>query len=404
MGEGIDDIRTGCVIAGGGPAGMMLGLLLARKGVEVIVLEKHADFLRDFRGDTIHPSTLEVMKQLGLLEDFLKRPHQKVARLSAFFGETEVPFADFSHLKVACPYVAMMPQWEFLDFLADAGRRHPSFRVMMQAKAESVVEERGRVVGIHATTADGPVFIRADLVVAADGRHSTLRAAAGLVPRELGAPIDALWLRLPRLPSDPDDTFGRFSKGRMLVMINRQDYWQCAYLIPKGGYAAVKTAGIEAFRAALAEVAPFVADRTKVITDWKDVSLLTITVNRLETWHRPGFLAIGDAAHAMSPVGGVGVNLAVQDAVASANILAEPLLSGFVGNGDLAALQRRRLFPTRVTQRLQVLAQKALFGKVFAPDAETSVPPPLRLFRRFPVLRRIPARIVGIGVRPEHVR
>ncbi|SON56328.1 Pentachlorophenol 4-monooxygenase [Hartmannibacter diazotrophicus] len=400
----VKQTRTGCVIAGGGPAGLMAGYLLARQGVDVTVLEKHGDFLRDFRGDTIHPSTLELMQELGVLDRFLKLPHQKVRQISVFFGEEEVPIGDFSHLPVTCPYIAMMPQWDFLDFIAGEAGKLPTFTLLMNAKASDLILQGERVAGVRVETRDEDLEIRADLVVAADGRHSTLRDAAGFVPDELGAPMDVLWMRLPRRESDPDEAFGRVSGRHMLVMINRGDYWQCAWLIDKGGFEAVREQGIGALRAAIAETAPFVADRTGALRDFGDVSLLTVAVNRLKTWHRQGFLCIGDAAHAMSPVGGVGVNLAIQDAVATANLLAKPLKEGYVGNGDLAAVQGRRLFPTVVTQKLQVFLQNRMLGRVLSSGAPVHPPAVMRLLQEFATLRRLPARIVGMGIRPEHIQ
>ena len=392
-----------CCIAGGGPAGMMLGYLLARGGVDVVVLEKHADFLRDFRGDTIHPSTLEVMAELGLLDGLLSLPHQKVSRLSAMVGSTEITMADFTHLPTRCKFIAFMPQWDFLNFLAARAAEYPSFSLLMRAEAYDLVAESGRIRGLRATTAQGDLEVRADLVVAADGRHSDLRRAAGLSVEELGAPIDVLWFRISRAASDPEETMGRFLAGAVFVMIQRGDYWQCGLVIAKGGFDKVKAAGLEAFRARVRGLAPFLGDRVDELTDWEQVKLLTVRVDRLRHWCKPGLLCIGDAAHAMSPVGGVGINLAVQDAVAAANLLATKLREGHVTGSDLEAVQHRRAFPTRVTQALQLIVQ----NRVIAPTlgASTNPTPPflVRLFARFAPLRRIPARIVGLGVRPEHV-
>jgi 2-polyprenyl-6-methoxyphenol hydroxylase-like FAD-dependent oxidoreductase len=393
-----------CCIAGGGPAGMMLGYLLARGGVDVVVLEKHGDFLRDFRGDTVHPSTLQVMYELGLLDAFLKRPHQEARELTAYVGREAVTVADLSHLPTRCRFVAFMPQWDFLSFLAEEGRRYPSFHVQMRADVTNLIEEGAAVVGVTAKTPDGPLQVRADLVVGADGRHSTVRKRAGLVVEDVGAPIDVLWMRLPRRSDDPAQLFGRFDRGRIFIMIDRGDYWQCGYVIPKGTLDEIRQEGLGAFRAAIAGVAPFVADRVGALRDWEDIKLLTVVVDHLRRWYRPGLLCIGDAAHAMSPVGGVGINLAIQDAVAAANILARPLREGRVTIADLRRVQQRREFPTWVTQRLQVLIQDRVISRVLASRQQLSLPWPLRLFRWFPFLRRIPARLVGMGVRPEHVR
>src|SRR6266850_3638179 len=314
-----------CCIVGGGPAGMMLGLLLARAGVSVLVLEKHADFLRDFRGDTIHPSTLELMHELGILEELLRLPHQQVSRLAAQFGDFPLTIADFTHLPTRCKYIAMMPQWDFLDFLGRRAKIFPTFQLEMQAEPTELIEDGGRVTGVRAVTPAGPLEVRADLVVAADGRSSVLRERAGLSVEDMGAPMDVFWFRLSRRPPDPTVTMGRFDIGRIFVLINRGEHWQCGYVIPKGSAEEVRRRGLEAFRTEVAHLAPWAADRASEIRDWEDVKLLTVKVDRLRQWYRPGLLCIGDAAHAMSPVGGVGINLAIQDAVATANILTAPL-------------------------------------------------------------------------------
>ena len=398
-------VHATCAVAGGGPAGAMLGFLLARAGVRVVVLEKHGDFLRDFRGDTIHPSTLEVMHELGLIDDFLRRPHEEARRLTGVVGGAEVTVADFTRLPTRCKFLAFMPQWDFLDFLTARARRYPGFDLRMRADVTDLIEDRGRVVGVRAATPGGPLEVRADLVVGADGRGSVVRRRAGLAIRDLGAPMDVLWMRLSRRPTDPDQPGGRFDRGRILVMIFRGDYWQCGYVIPKGGYDEIRRRGLDAFRAEIAAVAPFVHDRVGELASWDDVKLLTVTVNRLKRWWRPGLLCIGDAAHAMSPVGGVGINLAIQDAVAAANLLAAPLLAGTVTAGDLRNVQRRRELPARLTQWVQVQIQNRVINRVIAGPRRPLAPPlPVRLLRRFPFLSRIPARLVGIGFRPEHVR
>jgi 2-polyprenyl-6-methoxyphenol hydroxylase-like FAD-dependent oxidoreductase len=396
--------QTQCCIAGGGPAGLMLGVLLARAGCRVIVLEKHADFLRDFRGDTIHPSTMEVMHELGLLDAFLKLPHQKVARLTAMLGDTPIQIADFSHLPVQAPYIAMMPQWDFLNFMAREGRTYPGFELRMNAQAEDLIVEGERIVGVSGQSLGAPFEIRAGLVVAADGRASVLREKSGLKGEDFGAPMDALWFRLPRVAGDTDETVARFEGGRIFIMLNRGDYWQCAYVIPKGANAALRAAGLAAFQASVAASAPFVAERARGIASFDDVKLLTVQVDRLKRWWRPGFLCIGDAAHAMSPVGGVGVNLAVQDAVAAANLLAEAVREGRVGDAELAAVEARRAWPTRMTQALQLAMQRQIIAPVLGSKAGAlRVPLPLRLLQWVPLLRRLPARAIGLGVRPEHI-
>jgi 2-polyprenyl-6-methoxyphenol hydroxylase-like FAD-dependent oxidoreductase len=396
-------IQTTCCIVGGGPAGMMLGFLLARAGVDVVVLEKHADFFRDFRGDTIHPSTLELMHELGVLDEFLKLPHERVTALGGRFGRDSYRFADFSHLPTQCKFIALMPQWDFLDFIARQGQRYPGFQLRMRWEASDLIVEGERVVGVTATTPDGPAEIRAALVVGCDGRHSTVREKAGLAVDDFGAPMDVLWFRLSRKPADAMATGGVFDQGRIFIMLNRGDYWQCAYVIPKGSMDELRRRGIEAFRAEVVRTEPAMADRVAELADWGQIHLLTVSVNRLRTWHRPGLLCIGDAAHAMSPVGGVGVNLAVQDAVAAANVLAEPLHQKRDVTGLLPQVQARRDFPTRATQRLQLTIQNTVISGALKGGEDFKAPLPLRIMDRCPVLRRIPARILGYGFRPEHI-
>jgi 2-polyprenyl-6-methoxyphenol hydroxylase-like FAD-dependent oxidoreductase len=383
---------------------MMLGFLLVRAGVDVVVLEKHADFLRDFRGDTIHPSTLEVMHELGLLDEFLALPHTKAHTLGGAFGSEQFTFVDFGHLPTRCKFIAMMPQWDFLNFLASHGQRYPNFHLHMKAEATDLIEADGRIVGVRASTQDGPLEIRAGLVVAADGRHSTLRQRAGMKVEDLGAPMDVLWFRLSHKAGDSDQSMGRFDVGRLLVLLDRGDYWQCAYVIPKGAVERVRQAGLEAFRAGLAASVPMFADRVAELQDFDQIKLLTVAVDRLANWHRPGLLCLGDAAHAMSPIGGVGVNLAVQDAVAAANLLWEPLRRGPVSDTDLARVQQRRHFPARVTQWLQVTVQNTIISRALQATEALKAPLPIRLMARFPLLRRLPARLIGLGVRPEHVK
>jgi 2-polyprenyl-6-methoxyphenol hydroxylase-like FAD-dependent oxidoreductase len=397
-------VRTTCVVAGGGPAGMMLGFLLARAGVKVVVLEKHADFLRDFRGDTVHPSTLEMIHELGLLDQFLRLPHQKVERLAGQIGDRHVVISDLTHLPTRCKYIALMPQWDFLNFLAAQGRRYATFDLRLQAEVVDLIEEGGRIVGLNARTPDGMLSVRADLVVGADGRHSTVRSKAGLVGDDYGAPMDVLWFRMPRHAADDSETFGHVEPGRMMIMLNRGDYWQCAYVIPKGGIERVHAEGLGAFRARVLAMSPFLGARVDELRSWDDVKLLSVVVDRLRRWWRPGLICIGDAAHAMSPVGGVGINLAVQDAVATANRLAGPLKAGTMSDADLQAIETRRAFAARFTQRIQLAIQNQVVSRALAGTAQVKVPFAVKLLAAFPVLRRIPARLLGLGIRPEHVR
>jgi 2-polyprenyl-6-methoxyphenol hydroxylase-like FAD-dependent oxidoreductase len=397
-------LTTTCCIAGGGPAGMMLGFLLARAGVDVVILEKHADFFRDFRGDTVHPSTLELMHELGLLDEFLKVPHQKIERISAQIGAVRVPMADFTHLPTQCKFVALMPQWDFLNFLAEQGKRYKSFHLHMNTEAADLIEDGGRVVGLRAKAPDGALAIRAALTVGCDGRHSTVRDKAGLVSDDYGAPMDVLWFRMSRKASDAGETLGHIEAGKMMVMLDRGDYWQCAFVIPKGGIEEVKARGLDAFRRDVAWMSPFLADRIGELKSFDDVKLLTVKVDRLRKWWRPGLICIGDAAHAMSPIGGVGVNVAVQDAVAAANRLAAPLRGGTVSDADLNAIQERRTLAVRLTQWLQLTAQKQVVSRVLKANERPKPPAIFKLLGRFPVLQRIPARLLGIGIRPEHIR
>jgi 2-polyprenyl-6-methoxyphenol hydroxylase-like FAD-dependent oxidoreductase len=384
---------------------MMLGFLLARAGVDVVVLEKHADFLRDFRGDTIHPSTLEVMYELGLLDRFLQRPHQRVPQLTGQIGDVSLTIADFSHLPTHCKFIALMPQWDFLNFLSAEAQRYPTFHLRMESEVTRLVERNGRVIGVEATTPSGVLRVDAELTVGADGRNSVVREQAALEIEDLGAPIDVLWMQLSKLPGDRNQTLGRIVAGRIFVTIDRGDYWQCAYVIRKGGIEEVRKRGLPAFRNDIAALAPDLKDRVGELKDWNDVKLLTVRVDRLRTWYRAGLLCIGDAAHAMSPVGGVGINLAIQDAVAAANILAAPLRQGVVAERDLRAVQKRREFPTRIVQRAQVFVQTRVMGSVLGKTGQPiPLPRVLQLIRKWPVLRRIPAYFVGVGVRPEHVR
>ena len=383
----------------------MLGFLLARGGLKVVVIEKHGDFLRDFRGDTVHPSTLELMHELGVLDEFLARPHQAVSQFGGGFGDEQIILADFSRINQRCKYIAFMPQWHFLDFLAEKARQYRGFSLRMNTQAVDLIQEEGRTVGVVARTDDGQTLrIKADLVVGADGRASIVRERAKLEVIDIGAPMDVLWMRVSRKLQDPLETLGRVSAGAIFIMLNRGDFWQCGLVIPKGGLRALQDEGIESLRRRIASLAPFTSDRVSELSSWDDIKLLTVKVDRLRTWYRNGLLCVGDAAHAMSPVGGVGINLAIQDAVAAANILYEPLKEGRCSEDDLRRVQERRTFPTRMTQGLQIAIQNVIIKPTLESDKPISVPWPLRIFQLVPRARAIPAKIMGVGFRPEHIR
>src|SRR5438034_2623608 len=396
-----ENLHTRCVIVGAGPAGMMAGYLLARAGVPVVVLEKHGDFIRDFRGDTIHPSTLELMHELGLLDEFLQQPHQKLRELRGIINGHGVPIADFSRLPTRCKFIAFMPQWDFLTFLSSHAKRFPDFRLFMEHEVVDLVFENDRVIGVRAKTPRGEIEVRADLVIGCDGRISTVRNGAGFQVREYGVPIDVLWMRISKRADDPEQTFGFFRHGKLLVLIDRGDYWQCGYVIPKGDFNQVKMRGLPQFQQDLVAMAEFLRDRVSELDDWDKIKLLTVQINRLRDWCRDGLLCIGDAAHAMSPAGGVGINLAIQDSVATANLLAEKLRSGPVTMDDLRQVQARREWPTRLIQRVQVIIHhRAVTGR--ASGGRNSLPFVVRLLKWFPSLRQLPARFIGLGPRPEH--
>jgi 2-polyprenyl-6-methoxyphenol hydroxylase-like FAD-dependent oxidoreductase len=396
-------LTTRCCIAGGGPAGMMLGFLLARAGIETIVLEKWPDFFRDFRGDTIHPSIMEILHELDLLQAFLALPHSETYQLEAEIGSQKVIIADFSHLKVNCPFIAFIPQWDFLNFIAKQAQSYPHFQLLMNTEVTDLIEENNKVVGLRAKNNEEQLEIRADLIVGADGRHSMVREKSGLALQTLGAPMDVLWFRLSRKKTDPKQSLGKMDLGRIIIMIERGDYWQCGFLIRKGGFDEMRRGGIELFHHEVAEVAPSMADRMQEITSWEQVKLLEVTVDRLQQWHRSGLLCIGDAAHAMSPIGGVGINLAIQDAVASANVLIPAFLQGSVTDTDLIAIQKRRELPTRIIQRIQIFIQDRVINRVLGDRLHPKLPFVIKLLQLFPYLRRIPAYLVGIGFRPEHI-
>jgi len=398
-----EKLQTRCVVVGGGPAGMMLGFLLARAGVQVLVLEKHADFLRDFRGDTIHPSTLELMYELGLLDEFLEQPHQRLAELGGVINGQTMPIADFSRMPTHCKFIAFMPQWDFLNFLSSRAKRFPSFELRMEHEVTDLVIENNRVAGVRAKTPDGELNVRADLVCGADGRSSTARDRAGFDVREFGVPIDVLWMRISKREQDPQQTLGFFRHGKLLVLLDRGDYWQCGYVIPKGAFNPIKARGLSEFHQELGSMADFLRDRVAELDDWSKIRLLTVQINRLRKWYREGLLCIGDAAHAMSPAGGVGINLAIQDAVAAANLLAEKLRQGPVSIVDLHKVQRRREWPAALIQHMQAFIHRhVVTGR--ETSRKSALPFVPRLLKNFPVLRQLPARFIGIGPRPEHVR
>jgi 2-polyprenyl-6-methoxyphenol hydroxylase-like FAD-dependent oxidoreductase len=396
-----ETLQTRCVIVGGGPAGIMAGYLLARAGMSVAVLEKHADFFRDFRGDTIHPSTLQLMYELGLLEEFLKQPHQELRELRGVINGQAVAIADFSKLPTLCKFIAFMPQWDFLNFVSGHAKRFQSFQLHMETEVVDLLIENDRVVGVRAKTPRGQLQIRADLVIGADGRHSIVQPRAGLERREFGVPIDVLWMRISKKQNDPEQTLGFFQHGKLLVLLDRGDYWQAGFVIPKGGFEEIKARGLPQFQNEIVSFAGFLHDRVSELDDWSKIKLLTVQINRLRDWCRDGLLCIGDSAHAMSPAGGVGINLAIQDAVATANLLAEKLRNGPVSVDDLRQVQLRREWPTRLIQGMQVFVhQRVVTGR--ASGNKESLPFIVRLLKWFPILRQLPARFIGIGPRPEH--
>jgi 2-polyprenyl-6-methoxyphenol hydroxylase-like FAD-dependent oxidoreductase len=400
----MNTIQTRCCIAGGGPAGIMLGYLLARSGIDVFVLEKWPDFFRDFRGDTIHPSTMEILAELGILDDFLKLPHNKTRQMVGHFGGAPVVLADFSRLKVRCPYIAFIPQWDFLNFLSGKAKAFPQFHLMMSTEATDLIGEGGRVIGVRAKNTEGEFDIRAELVVGADGRHSTIREKSQLRVEDLGAPIDVLWFRVPRARSDDDQSLAYLDYGHALVTLDRGDYWQCAYLIEKGGFDAIKAAGLDTFHDSVAQFVPFLKDAVKEVDSWDKVKLLSVAVDHVLDWSKDGLLLVGDAAHAMSPMGGVGINVALHDAVAAGNILVPAFRQGTPQLSTLKAVQRRREKPVRQMQRLQVFLQDRIFKPLLRRQEHIRTPWFITFLTSMPILRNIPARIIGMGFQPEHVK
>jgi 2-polyprenyl-6-methoxyphenol hydroxylase-like FAD-dependent oxidoreductase len=396
-------VETRCCVVGGGPAGMMLGYLLARKGVDVTVLEKHEDFFRDFRGDTVHPSTLEVLAELGLLQEFLQLPHQKVESVGIVLGNRTFEAADFRHVPTQCKFVALMPQWDFLNFLAGHAKQFPAFQLLLKHEAVDLLRDGKRIVGVVARNDGREVQVRADLVVACDGRHSVTRQAADLEVIEHGVPIDVLWFRISRRPGDPAQVLGNINYGKALILIDRSDYFQAGLIIPKGSYEQIQELGMEAFRASIGQIVPWLGERVSELRDWEQIKILTVQINRLRRWYRPGLLCIGDAAHAMSPAGGVGINLAIQDSIAAANLLTEPLQKRNLRERDLAAVEKRRVFPTRVTQAIQLAAHRGI-RHVFENPGPMEAPWQMKVVQHIPGIHQALGYAVGVGVRPEHVR
>ena len=395
--------ETTCCVVGGGPAGIVLGYLLARRGVQVTVLEKHKDFFRDFRGDTVHPSTLEVLKELGLLKEFLDLPHEEVKSLGVIIGDRKFEVADFSHVPATCKFIALMPQWDFLNFLTGHARKFPSFQLLMQHEATDLLRDGKRIAGVVAQNHGREVEIHADLVIGCDGRHSVTRSAAGLEVIEHGVPIDVLWFRISRNRDDVEQVLGNVNYGKALILINRSDYFQAGLIIAKGSFDEIRSKGLDTFRFEIRRIAPYLGDRVKELRDWDQIKILTVQINRLRRWYRPGLLCIGDAAHAMSPAGGVGINLAIQDAIAAANLLTRPLQERRVSQSALAKVQRRRELPTRVTQAVQIAAHRGL-AHAFKTSGPIEAPWQVKAITRIPGIQRAAGYAVGIGLRPEHVR